>query len=195
MNIIGQAADVVYTYKFLKLLVTPWENTDAYKLKIVDKDGNLLKKASELKTPQERDAYSVFNRLVFNIKRLLNKLPLGRTRLASYAAALYLIKEQTGMTDKGIQKVFEKLDVKVDMSLNENTWFLNEKGQLQPGTYSLTSHCPIVSNAEFRAYPHSRIHVTEAVTPVGYVLGVPVFKVKHSETQQMICISTEDITR
>jgi len=195
MSILGQAADAVYSYKFLKLLVTPWDKTDAYKLGIVNADGKPLKKASDLKTSQERNAYSVFNRLVFNIKRLLNKLPLGKTTLASYAAALYLIKENTRMTDNGITKIFDKLEIPVDMSLNENTWFLNDNGQLQPGSYRLVSECPIVSNGEFRAYPHSHIYVKEALSPVGSVLGIPVFFVKHHETQQTICISTEDITR
>jgi hypothetical protein len=54
-----------------------------------------LKKRSELKTKEEKDAYGLFDTLVFNLKKLLGKLPAGRTVLASYAAALFLIKEQS----------------------------------------------------------------------------------------------------
>ena len=131
MSIISRTADLYYTFRFLKILVTPWEKMDAFKHGIVDKEGNILKKASELKTSDEKSSYTMFHRLVFNIKKLLNKLPLGRTRIASYAAALYLIKEETGMSEKVLQKIFERLeDVEVDMVLNENTWFLTKNGEL-----------------------------------------------------------------
>ena len=36
----GRAIDLFVTYRFIKLLVTPFEKTEAYKLGIIDKDGN-----------------------------------------------------------------------------------------------------------------------------------------------------------
>ena len=36
----GRAIDLFVTYRFLKLLTTPFEKQDAYKLGIIDKDGN-----------------------------------------------------------------------------------------------------------------------------------------------------------
>jgi hypothetical protein len=110
MSILSGAADLFYTFRFLKILVTPWEKMDAFKHGIVDREGNILRKSSELKTSDEHSSYTMFHRLVFNIKKLLEKLPAGRTRIASYAAALYLIKEETGMSEKGLQKIFEKLE-------------------------------------------------------------------------------------
>ena len=61
-------------YKFLKLLVLPFEKTEAYKLGIIDKDGNYLKKQGDLKTSQEKLASNIFTRLVWNIKKILEKL-------------------------------------------------------------------------------------------------------------------------
>jgi hypothetical protein len=39
MGIIKRAGDLVYTFRFLKLLVTDFEDTDAYKAGIITADG------------------------------------------------------------------------------------------------------------------------------------------------------------
>jgi hypothetical protein len=196
MGLISRTADLYYTFRFLKLLVTPWEEMDAFKHGIIDKDGNVLRKSSELKTDAERTSYTTFHRLVFNLKKLLNKVPLGKTRIASYAAALYLLKEETGMSDEGIRRMLEKIEgVEFDLRIHENTWFLNDKGHLQPGTYSLRHNSPLLSTFEFRAHAGSKVDVVEATAPAGSILGIPVFHVKHRNTQQLICVTTEDITR
>lgn len=196
MSILSGAADLFYTFRFLKILVTPWEKMDAFKHGIVDKEGNILRKSSELKTSDEHSSYTMFHRLVFNIKKLLEKLPAGRTRIASYAAALYLIKEETGMSDKGIKKIFEKLEgVEVDMVITENTWLLTEKGHLRAGSYNLKQNAPIVRTGEFSAHKGSKIDVNESLAPVGMFLGTQIFKVLHRTTNQYIYVSTEDLTR
>lgn len=196
MGLISRTADLYYTYRFLKLLVTPWDQTDAFKRGILDKDGRILRRASTLHTDEDKSAYTIFHRLVFNIKRLIEKLPFGKTRIASYAAALYLIKEHTGMTDDGIRKIFENIEGhEFDLELQENTWFLNSQGKLQPGHYTLSQDVPIASTGEFRALRGSKVDVTEATAPAGFLLGIPVFKVRHRETNQIVCVSTEDINR
>jgi hypothetical protein len=196
MSLISRTADLYYTFRFLKLLVTPWKETDAFKHGIVDAEGRVIKKASELKTSEEKSAYTTFHRLVFNIKRLLEKVPFGKSRIASYAAALYLIKEETGMSDAGLVRLFERVEgVEFDNTISENAWFLNSEGALQPGTYTLRRDCPIVLTAEFRAYQGGKIDIPEALKPVSTVLGNPVFIATHRETKQKIAISLEDITR
>jgi hypothetical protein len=75
------------------MLVTPFEETDAYKQGIIDEKGKVLKKASTLKSSAEKDAYTYLHRLVFNMKRIINKLPGGETKLKSMIAAFFLIKE------------------------------------------------------------------------------------------------------
>jgi hypothetical protein len=88
------AIDLLMLYSTLKRLTTPFEKTKAFELGIIDKDGKVLKKGKDLKTPEEKNAYTLFDRLVFNLKRILEKLPFGKTRIASFAAALFLLKEQ-----------------------------------------------------------------------------------------------------
>lgn len=85
--------DAIITYRILKKLVTPFEETQAYQLGIVDKNGKVLKKESQLTTPQERDAYTMLDRLVFRLKRIINKVPYENKRLLNLAAALTLVRE------------------------------------------------------------------------------------------------------
>ncbi len=86
----AQFADTYMAYQFLKRLTTPFDKTKAFELGLIDEKGKKLKKAQ---TNEEKDAYTYFDRLVFNIKRLMEKVPGGSSRFVSYAAALYLIKE------------------------------------------------------------------------------------------------------
>lgn len=86
---------VYIVYLILKKLVTPFDKTDAYKLGIIDKNGNILRKRSTLETQQEKNAYTLLDGLVWKIKRLIERLPFGKSKLASYAAALWLIKESS----------------------------------------------------------------------------------------------------
>ena len=81
-------------YQFIRLLIKPFDKTDAFKLGIIDKDGNYLKKQGDLKTVEEKKASNIFTRLVWNIKKILMKIPLVRSKLGSFATALYLVREQ-----------------------------------------------------------------------------------------------------
>jgi hypothetical protein len=86
--------DTYFLYEFLKRLTTPFNKTEAYKLGIIDESGKILKKRSQLKTRKERKAFTIFDLLAWNLKKIIERLPFGKTRLASYAAAVFLIKEQ-----------------------------------------------------------------------------------------------------
>ena len=92
--------DTIYTFRFLKILSTKWENTDAYKLGIVDADGTPLKKSGDLTTTEEKKAYTPFVRLIFKLKRLMGKIPGGKSAVARYGAALALIKENSEEVEK-----------------------------------------------------------------------------------------------
>ena len=95
---IGAAVDLWMVYSFIRRLITPFTEWEAYKLGIIDERGNVLKKRKELRLQPEVKAFGVFDVLVLNLKKLLEKLPAGQTRLASYAAALWLIREHKAFT-------------------------------------------------------------------------------------------------
>ena len=90
----SRAFDTFITYKIISALVTDWEDMPAFEQGIIDEKGKLLKKTSQLKTTDEKEAYTLFHRLIFNLKRLIQRLPGGSSKLASYAAGLFLIKEE-----------------------------------------------------------------------------------------------------
>ena len=88
------AVDAFIAYKFVKILSTPFDQTDAYKLGIIDKDGNILKKRKDLSLGTEKKAYTIFHQIGWNLKRILNKIPGTKSRFGSFAAALFLLKEE-----------------------------------------------------------------------------------------------------
>ena len=94
--------DLFMIYQFIRRLVTPFSEWEAYKLGIIDERGNILKKRKELRRQDERRAFGVFDVLILNLKKLLEKLPAGQTRLASYAAALWLIREHKAFTSDSL---------------------------------------------------------------------------------------------
>ena len=82
-GMLGGAMNLYFIYKFLRILTTPWKNTDAFKLGIIDEKGGILKKKRSLKTIEEKEAYTMFDRFVWKLKRLMEKIPFGKSRLAS----------------------------------------------------------------------------------------------------------------
>lgn len=87
------AVDLYTTYHFVKRLVTPFNKWDAYKLGIIDENGQQLKHRADLKTDKEKAAYGFSDLLAANLKRLLAKVPGGDKTISTYAAALLLLKE------------------------------------------------------------------------------------------------------
>jgi len=86
--------DNMIAIKLLYMLTTPFDKTDAFKLGIVDAKGKLLKPANTLHTDAEKDAYNYLVRLIFNVKRLINKLPGGESNLKNLTAAYFMVKEK-----------------------------------------------------------------------------------------------------
>lgn len=110
--------DLYLVYQFLVRLTTPFEEWDAYKLGIIDKDGNILKKKDQRKTTAEKEAFRTFDLMILKLKKLLEKVPGGQSKLASYAAALWLIREWNHFSDSStlIEDISEEvLDESIDL--------------------------------------------------------------------------------
>ena len=167
------AIDLFITYKFIRLLVTKWSDTDAFDEGVIDNKGKLLVKIKD-QTSAQKKAYTVFHRLVFNIKRILEKIPFGSSRIKSYAAALYLLKEETNMAEEDILRVLEELGYDTTIDLNE------EIKELQAGQHIL-NHDILESNK-------GTIVNLDSIDPVGYFAGVPIYK-----TRENIFISVNNI--
>lgn len=86
--------DLFLVYQFIKRLATPFKEWRAYELGIIDEKGNILKDAkTRNRTVKDREAFGKFDLMILKLKKLLEKIPGGNTRIGSYAAALWLIKE------------------------------------------------------------------------------------------------------
>ena len=196
MGIISRTGDLFYAFRFLKLLVTPFEKTKAFELGIIDKEGKTIKKGAARGTPEEKSAYTVFHRLVFNLKRLIGKAPGGKSLVARYGAALFLIKEHSGMSDGKLLRSLEKaLDMPIEDELNENYWYQDQESRLMPGNYVLTEDMASSTTGEIIARINEKVIVDDFKTPIGCVSNINIYKVLHSKTKQEIYVSNRDIKR
>lgn len=193
MGIISRAADTYYAYRFIKHLVTPWNKMKAYELGLVDENGKKLKSPQ---TSEERSEYSYFHRLVFNLKRILEKLPFGKSRLASYAAALFLIKEDGKLNDEQLDKILAQIEIDTDTFIpEENEWTQDDLGNLVPGEYELKQDMASPLTGEMIAKENTKVIVHEGLKPSGHIFKMPIFKVYHKPTRQEIYVSAQDIRR
>lgn len=81
--------DTAALYILLKKIITPFEQWDAYKLGIIDKDGN------KIKTPissKERNAWDLLDRFACNFKKLIMRF-IGKSNFVTYFSLAYLLKD------------------------------------------------------------------------------------------------------
>ena len=190
MALVSRAADLYYTYRFIKVLTTPWKDTEAYELGLIDDKGTSIRKA---KTSEEKDAYTIFFRLAFNFKRILEKLPFGKSRLSSYAAALFLLREETGMSEDDIKDILSKMEIDFTPDIKENFFVVNE--QLLPGVYILHQDILSPKTAEIIAKTGTKVSVAEGTTSVGSILDIAIYEVRHLATKQMVYVTSGDLYR
>ena len=174
----------------------PYEKTGAFKAGIIDKNGKKLKKPE---TPDERSNYNTFHKLVFNIRRLLAKVPAGKSAIARYAAALFLIKDHLELNDEQMSKVLKEATgvdfLNEDLEERSNKWYLTESGdKIQKGKYALIRDIALPSTGDILALENTMVDITEQ-EPVGSIFGIPVFEGIHIKTRQRIYITQEDICR
>ena len=190
----GRAVDLFVVYRFLKLLVTPWEKQEAFKLGIIDKNGKALKKARDLGLESERSAFTLLHRLVFNCKRIMNKIPGVRTQLGTYATALFLLKEHYNLDhipEGEINKyLMENKLVSFDNNISEEV--IGFGSMLPMGEYKLKDQVT-ADDEEIDAQKGDIVTALEDTPPSDRILGVDIFPVVHQKSNKKIYISLEDI--
>jgi len=191
MSLLKRAGDLVYTFRFLKLLVTKFENTEAFKLGLIDAEGKKLRKSE---SPEDKSAYTPFHRLVFNIKKLLAKVPGGSSNIATYGSALYLIKEQYGISESDIEKGLKKLGLDTTDILGESSqWFVLEDGCLSPGLYRIRNEKVLNKTLDEFVKPKDQIVIKEKAYPVGSIFGLNIYEATHKPTNQTIYITIDEL--
>ena len=123
--------DAVITYRILRKLTTPFDETDAYRLGIIDAQGRVLKKWNDLNSVEERDAYTILDRMIFRLKRIINKVPIENRRISSYAAALSLVREHADDQTEYVSLERDFLRAQAtDVDLQETVNYLNGNSML-----------------------------------------------------------------
>ena len=122
--------DTLIVFRILKMLTTPWEKYDAFKLGLIDKKGSRIKD-KKIESKKEKSAFTLLHRLVFNLKKIVNKVPFGKTAFASYAVALLLLKEETKLDEDQMDELCEKF-----------YRHLKSEGLLQPDMISESAMVP-----------------------------------------------------
>ena len=171
--------DAVIAYRILKLLVTPFNKTQAYKLGIIDDKGKVLIKSKQITTQQQRKAYTLLIRFVFNLKKLLAKVGIRGPLGTAAAAALAFFKEENGQNLEVEKVVYKHLKENgFEFEVNENY------GEpFKPGTYRVKRD---ITDLEGDIV----INIDEEVIFEGKtdtIMGYDVFKYKN------VYLTTEDL--
>mgnify|MGYP001406518665 FL=1 len=202
----GSAIDLFVTYRFLKLLTTDFKKTDAYKLGIIDDKGHRIMKTGvdklkpkvEVVTTQQKNAYTILHKLVFNIKKLFNKVPGLRTKVGTYAAALFLLKDtfkesvqDPDMFEKEFVKFLKENNIEFDNTISEEVVGFGEI--LPKGNYVLVNDILNKEDEAITATAGDLVMTFEDQSPVDTILGIDIFPVIHIASGEKIFISLEDI--
>ena len=200
----GRAVDLFVTYRFIKLLTTPFNKTDAYKYGIIDDKGNRIREDNstrvkvELTTSTLKNSYTILHKLVFNIKKIFSKLHLLKSKIGTYAAALFLLKdtfkehvEDPDVFEKEFMKYLKENNIELDREISEEVIGFGEV--LPKGEYLLKNDILNKEEEELTAKKGDKVAVFDDQAPIDTVLGVEIFPVIHMKTQEKIYVSLEDI--
>ena len=200
----GRAIDLFVTYRFLRLLTTPFEDTQAFKLGIIDANGNRImqkrikKPVVELVTSEQKNSYTILHKLVFNIKKIFAKVPGLRTKVGPYAAALFLLKDtfkesvdDPDMFEKEFVKYLKENDIEFDDEISEEVIGFGEV--LPKGEYVLINDILNKEEEDLSAAKGDKVVTFKDEAPVDTILGIEIFPVIHVKSQEEIYVSLEDI--
>ena len=135
---------------------------------------------------------------MFNIKKIFNKVPGLRTKVGTYAAALFLLKDtfkesvdDPDMFEKEFIKFLKENDIELDNEISEEVIGFGEV--LPKGEYVLVNDILNKEEEELSAKKGDKVIAYDDEPPVDTVLGVEIFPVIHVSTQEKIYVSLEDI--
>jgi hypothetical protein len=119
-------------YQFIKRLVTPFNKMPAYEAGLIDADGNFLKNRNSFNA-EEKKKLQRFDVMIINLKKLIAKVPFGKTRIATIAAALYLIRSKPGknvneelvLDDTSLEEGFNNIMKEVEKIYEDGTPAVN----------------------------------------------------------------------
>ena len=182
----GRVIDALIAYRLLKLLVTPFNKTKAYKMGIIDDKGKVLikKRQFDQKIPvnqraQAKKAYTLLIRFVFNLKRLLSKVGIRGPLGSAAAAAIAFFREENQYNpeiEKQVYKYIKEQGFEFEVSENYGDPIPHGKYTVNRDIYDLEGD--VVINSGDTIDYNEDIHT---------IMGYDVFK------YQDVYLTTEDL--
>jgi len=156
--------DLYIVYRILRKLTTPFDQWEAYKEGVIDAEGNIIIKPDDRTTLAQKDSLTTLDVLILNLKKILGKLPFGKTKLASYGAALFLIKEEKNLTEENLEEKF--VAYMNSQELKEE--IVNVTGPTVAGT---TGDPPVGSKVMLRRFAKNDVFVVDTARYLKARLG------------------------
>ena len=119
--------DLYVLYSFIRKLSTPFNEWRMYKAGVIDENGNFLV-PKERRTQDQLDSYSYLDILILNLKRTISVIPGANTRIATFAAALYLLREPKPLSEEMVEYRTKLFEDKYDSLLNEAAVLVENEG-------------------------------------------------------------------
>jgi hypothetical protein len=125
-------------------------------------------------------------------------VPGLRTKVGTYAAALFLLKdtfkehvEDPDIFEKEFMKYLKEEGYELDNSISEDVIGFGEI--LPKGNYVLVNDILNKEEEELSAKKGDKVVAYDDEAPIDTILGVEIFPVIHVKTQEKIYVSLEDI--
>jgi len=183
MNVV----DTVIVFRILKMMTRKWSEMDAYKFGLIDDNGKRIK-TKKPKTSEEKNSFTLLHRLVFNLKRVLELLPFGRTRLASYAASLALLKEHFNIDGESLERHFYQYLKENDLVLDLLEGHDNMNNLQKGKQYELRQS--VWNEEDNVGYRGDQVQV---LGRTDNVMGVDIYRVYNITQDQSMLITGHDI--
>ncbi len=98
-------ADSAYAYRFINLIQKDFTDWDAFKLGVIDKSGQVIKRP---KTDEEKSAYTPFHAAIRALKRKLAIIP-GAQTWVGISSAISAVGSRVGLSESEIEIVMENI--------------------------------------------------------------------------------------
>jgi len=172
--------DVVIAYSFIKDLTIPFNKTKAFEYGIIDKNGKILKKRNELRGSEKLAYPTILTTLAWNIKRLLTKIAIGRSSIASFATAIYLLKEEIGEEEMSTNEA----ELAFINFVEKNMYSTNRERMINDAFSScILPHK--IEKGEHLVF-EEEITLKEEIKPFKYIMGVPLYEARTRSGKKII---------
>ncbi len=179
--------DTVIVFRILKMMTRKWEEMDAFKFGLIDANGKRIKGVKP-KGSEQKNSFTLLHRLVFNLKRVLELLPFGRTRLASYAASLALLKEHFNINGEALERHFysylKENNMTLDLSEGHDNLNNLQKGMEYELRLSVWNEEDVIGKRGDRV---------QVLGKTDNVMGVDIYKAYNFDQDESMLITGHDV--